>query len=659
MLKIIKQLKLALKPELIPADLASLLQTLNPENSYQERMDALGQLMDWIRLPVNSKGPEEIPHFVHSRDVRFRFLFNFLERNPTEAQFFAHTLQELITPGGSVTLYCLTGLTENHGFFNELTNRLVQRVLPESYSDRDLAEAFKVIFTEEEDAIWIESSFKNSFTLIRDFFVKHSISTDPLLKDLQDAKIILGAQLASLGTSSDIRRRLENKKLIDLNFLKLNGGINTILNDEDLLLLISDCREDLGKVRKNIESSGVSVDLIFKLEKMHAILDRIEMLIYLGKEYGPNAPLILGQFVGRLIRDELKNLGVKLYIRENLHLLTRKIVERSGDRGDHYIATTREEQRKLFFAATMAGILTAFTAMFKFLIGIQPFPLFFEGFFYFINYALSFLIMQKWHMALSSKQPAYTACVLSRSFEEFKKYKQFHEVGLEIRKIMKSQFLTTVANLAWVVPVCLLIDWSWFLITGDHMMTKSEAFFFLNKHHPLFSLTLPFAFLTGILLWFSSVAGGWVENWIVYREVNEAVRTSSFLKRLLTKPQVNYIADHFPGTVGGIAGNLSIAFLLTFPIILSKFTSFPVDIRHVTLSAGTVTFAFSALEWDPSLWPEMLITTVSILLIGLLNICVSFYFSIRMAAMARNLEPKFLKKIFRFAIKKNRPLPGP
>lgn len=657
MLKAIHRLKLALQPELIPADLASLLQALDPENSYQERMDALGQLMDWIRLPVNTRGPEEIPEFVHSRDVRFKFLFNFLDRNPTEAEYFAKILDELIVPGGSVGLYCLTGLTENHGFVNELTNRLVSRILPESYTEKDLSEAFQVLFTEEEDAIWLESSFKNNFHFIHEFILKHNISVEPLRKDLQDAKVILGAQLASIGTSSDIRRRLESKKLIDSSFLKLNSALNNSeFTDEDILLMITNCRTDLLKVRGNIESSGVSVDLIFKIEKLYAILDRIEMLIYLGKEYGPNAPLIMGQFVGRLIRDELKSLGVKLYIRENLHLLFRKIVERAGERGDHYIANTKEERQKLFRAATWAGILTSFTAMIKFLIGVPNFPLFFEGFFYFVNYALSFLIMQKWHMALSSKQPAYTACVLSRSFESFKKTRKFEEVGQEIRKITKSQFLTTIGNLAWVIPCCICIDWLWLTTTGSHLMNKQEAFYLLDKHNPFTSLTIPYAFLTGIFLWLSSVIGGWVENWVVYRELPEVIRTSSFLKRLLNRNQVNYMAENLPGTVGGIAGNLSIAFLLTFPIILSKFTSFPIDIRHVTLSAGTVTFAFNALNWDVELWPLMITIAFSIMAIGLLNFSVSFYFAIRMAAIARNLETKFLKKIFRYAFRKS---PGP
>lgn len=651
MLKLIKRLKLALEPDLIPSDLTSILMGLDKSYTYQERILTLAQLMDWIRLPLKPAENDNVPPFIASRDLRFRFLFNYLEKNPEASLNLAHTLQELISPGGAVSLYCLTGLSENHGFVGELSNRIVQKVLPKAFAEKDLSEVFKVLFTIEEDALWIEASLKNNFSLIQKFIQDYSISLDPLKHDLFEAKKVLGAQLATLGTSRDIRRRLGQKTLSDSCFLKLNSLLYFSTSDHEILEMIATCRIELEFMRFNLEYSGVSVDLIFKIEKMNSILDRIEMVIYLSKEYGPAAHLILGQFIGRLIRDELKIRGVREYIQESLHLLTRKIVERAGEKGDHYIANSVPEQKKLLIAAMYAGVLTSFTACFKYLIGLPDFPIFFEGFFFFVNYALSFLIMQKWHLALSSKQPAYMASALSRHFEKFKKDRNLHEVGVEIRKITKSQLITTVGNLALVVPACLLLDWLWLLVTGSHLMNQNEALTAIVKHHPLKSFTIGYAFLTGLLLWISSVIAGWVENLIVFREIPQIVRNSRLLKKLLSNNQVEDMSAHLPGVLGGIAGNLSIALLLTLPVVISKFTSIPLDIRHVTLSAGTITFAFSALEWNLSYWSSMAFMVISIIIIGCLNFGISFYFAIRMAAMARNLDVKFLKKIFRFSLK--------
>lgn len=652
MLKLIRRIRVALSSDLTPTDLATHLNDLDPKFSFKDRMIALSLIMDWIRLPVKSPAPEGIPDFIHSRNLRLKFLFQFLERHPEEGTFLAGILQEIIIPGGAVGLYCLTGISENPGFLIELSNRLVEKALPDTFTEKDISETFKNLFATEEDAAWVESSFNQILPLITEFAQRYAISFESLRNDKDEAMIVLGAQVASLGTNKDIRRRLDKQRFSDSSFLRLNRAINRDQREDGLILReISESRLDLQTIRKNIEATGVSVDLIFKLEKIDSILDRIEMLIYLGKEYGQDArPVITGQFIGRLIRDELKSRSVNDYIRENIHLLTRKIVERAGEKGEHYIASTPSERRDLFKAAALAGLLTTFTAVVKYYIGIFHLPLFFEGFFFFMNYALGFLMMQKWHLALSSKQPAYTASALSTKFESFKRTKELDEVTSEVKKITHSQLITTVGNLLLVIPFTIAVDWGWYYFSGQHMMSAEYAVATLGKHDIFTSLTIPYAILTGIFLWLSSVVAGWVENWLVFRDIPEALRNNNLLKDTLGKAQVNFMANHFASTMGGIAGNLSIAFFLAAPIIIGKFTALPLDIRHVTLAAGTVTLALNSLEWNfLNDWPVMLRMVISILTIGFFNFSVSFYCALKMAANARKVESKYLKIIFKFA----------
>ncbi len=652
MLKVIKQIKYALNPEMIQADLATLLLNLDPENSYQERLITLAQIMEWVRLPVKQQVDGETPNFIQARNIRFKFLFQFLDRNEKEANFLATTIKEFLLPGRAVSLYCLTGISENLGFFNEISNRMVERILPDTYTEEDLSEVLKALIVDEDDAVWIENSFPLLLTTFQNYAKKYSISFETLKTDKKVAISILGAQVATIGTTKDIRRRLIGKRLADMSFLNLNVTITSGGEVEKVLHEIQESRKDLQSVRANIEHSGVSVDLIFKLEKINDILDRIEMLIYLGQNR--DEPFVLGQFIARLIRFELEAKGIKTYIKENIHLLTRKIVERAGEKGQHYIAHSSAEKRDLFIASTLAGVLTAFTALFKYLIAIAYFPLFFEGFFFFINYAASFLIMQKWHLALSSKQPAYMASALSRRFEAFKKTKNLKDVSLEIRRIANSQYITTAGNLLWVIPVAIALDWIWFFVSGTHVMTTTESLNAIDKNNIFTSLTLPFAFFTGIVLWFSSVVAGWVENWILFRDIPEAIRANSVLQKIMNPKQINTVADNFAGTVGGISGNLSIAFFLAAPVIIGKFVAIPLDIRHVTLTTGTMAFAFNSLGWNIlEYWPQMLNMTLSIIAIGFLNFSVSFYCAIRMAAIARNVEAKYIKIIFKYAFSKN------
>lgn len=654
MFKLIKKIRNATLPEIVKSDLVTVLNSLNPKFSYSFRVEALADLMDWLRLPVKTKDASEVSE-QEGRNLRLRFLFQFLERNKTESDYLAATLKELTSQGSAVGLYCLTGLSENTGFINGLSNRLVQRALPETFREQDLSEVFKVVFTEITDAQWFENSYQEISPLIIQFFKVHDIKLTNLMDDRFEAMVILSSQVMALGSARDIRSRLSNKKISGSSFFRLHEAVSKRDNQELVLKEISACRLNLEEVKVNLEQTGVSVDLIFKLEKMEATLDRIEMLIYLGKEYGKEAgPIMAAQFMGRLIRDELKTVGVKDYLKQNLQHLTRKIVERAGEKGHHYIATTSVEKNHLFVAASWAGVLTAFTAVTKFYIGVGNFPLFFEGFFFFINYAIGFLLMQKWHLALSSKQPAYMASALSKKFENFKETRELHETILEVRKISLSQLLASIGNLLWVIPTTIALDWIWYFISGHHMVSLAGAQDIIHKHHPFEGLTIFYAAFTGVLLWLSSVVAGWTENWIVYRNLPLALRSSPFFTKFFGKERLSEISSNLASNLGSVAGNLSIAAFLATPIIIGKLTAIPLDIRHVTLAAGTVTLALNSLEWDYIYWPQILTMIVSILCIGVLNFGVSFYCSIRMAAMAREVDSKYLKIIFKFAFMRRR-----
>lgn len=651
MMKFLRRFRQVSAPEQDRADLISSLAALTPDASYTDQVQALSDIMDWIRLPIFTE--DENP--LRSRTIRIKFLFQFLERNPEHAQNLARTIQSFIIPGDAVGLYCMTGISENTGFLNELTNRLVKRILPEVHEEKDLAEKFHFIFSNEQDADWLENAYEEIIPLFLDFSRKHEINFTAAYEDTNTALSILGSHVVVLATSQEIRTRLIIQRLADLSFISLDKAINTNAPATEIYELIQLCREDLQGVRQNIDETGVSVDLILKLEKIHSLLSRIEMIYMVRESQSEEKIQLISSLLARLIRAKLKGLGVKEYLQENLHLLTRKIVERAGERGVHYIIQGPEDQKPLFVAACWAGVLTAFTAIGKYSIGIMELPLFFEWFFFFVNYAISFLLLQKFHLALSSKQPAYMASALSFTFEEFKFDRRLDTVSKMIRKITRSQVIATLGNLVLVIPLIVVLDTIWFLISGDHIVSRGEARDILSKHHPLESLTIFYAALTGVFLWISSVVAGWMENWLVFRNIPLAIKQSPVMNRLFSKEKLESISSNLAGTLGGISGNLTIAFLLATPIMISKVTAIPMDIRHVTLATGTMMLSLCSLGWELAYWPHYLMVIISVIIIGILNFSVSFYCSVRMAAIAREIDSKYLKIIFRNAFKKRRP----
>lgn len=653
MFKLVKRLRSAMAPDLNRSDLLTLLKELNPEFTLKRRITALSNIMSWIRLPVKVPENSDLPDYIHSRNIRFKFLFQFLERNPNEAVYFAENLKKLMRRGSAVKLYCLTGISENTGFFSELSGRIIQSIIPHAFAENDTVEIFKIVFNEAEDAEWIEHSYETILPIFNDFLDKHSIHTDDIALDQNEALIILGSQIAAMGISRDIRSKIENKEIIESNFLKLNMLLNRKdLQSQFILQTIKECRKDLEQVKKSIETSGVSVALIYAIERMTALLDRIELIIYLREtKASQTRQIIVSQFITHLIHDELKTKQIKDFLYEHLHMLTRKIVERAGEKGGHYIAVTKEERHKLFVAAAWAGILTAFTAILKAWIGKGHFPPVIEGFFFFINYAIGFLMLQKYHLALSSKQPAYMASALSKKFEVFVETKDLKEVTLEVRNITYSQIIATIGNLVYVIPFTLALDTLWNLSVGSHIVDATYARSIFKGHDLISSLTLFYAILTGFLLFLSSAVAGWVENWIAFRKIPRILLESSFMNSFFGKARMKKFAEHAASTLGGIAGNLSIAIFLATPIVVSKITGIPLDIRHVTLATGTITLAFSSLGWSSELWPQMISMVLSILVIGICNFGVSFYLALKMAAIARNVNSRHLKTIFKFAFK--------
>lgn len=654
MIKSIKRLKYALARDLSPSDLSTILRGMNTEFQIDERMNALQNLMSWIRLPTKPTSEDiEVTH-LHSRNVRFKFLMQFLERNPEEAKYFIETLREILGRGVAIRLYYLTGVSENTGFISEFTDRVIQKMLPHVIGERDLAEIFRLIFTELEDAEWFEQCYKTILPPLWDLIKKYQINLDGLVSDQDEALVILGSQIASLGVTKAIRTRLDDQKLSQSSFINLSKIlISKTESDSAVLQEVSLCQINLQKVKKKLEATGVSVDLIYTLERIKSLLQRVEMIIYLRQTNDPETKnIIISRFIGRLIRDEIARLSLGQFLKENIKMLTKKIVERAGEKGDHYIASTKDEKKHLFRAACWAGVLTAFTAILKVLIGHAGFSLFFEGLFYFVNYAIGFLLMQKWHLALSSKQPAFTASALSKKFEDFIQTKQLAEVTAEVRKISYSQFIATIGNLLYVIPVAMALDWLCFYILGHHIVSAEYAQTLIDKHHPFMSGTIIYAAFTGVLLWLSSIVAGAVENWVVFRNIPQMLKESSFLNNFLGKERARHWSDSFPSMIGAASGNLSIAFFLATPIIFGKITGIPLDIRHVTLATGTITLSLNALPWTLELLPTVGIMLFSILLMGTLNFGISFFCAIKLAATARDVDSKYLKIIFKYAFKK-------
>ena len=78
-------------------------------------------------------------------------------------------------------------------------------------------------------------------------------------------------------------------------------------------------------------------------------------------------------------RPRQSDRSLRALVYTNLHLLARKLVERAGQTGEHYITTTRREYWQMLASAAGGGVLTLGTAAAKLQISTLHLPLFIEG----------------------------------------------------------------------------------------------------------------------------------------------------------------------------------------------------------------------------------------------------------------------------------------
>ena len=378
----------------------------------------------------------------------------------------------------------------------------------------------------------------------------------------------------------------------------------------------------------HLEESGVSVDLVFRIDQIRRMLTRIERLSALLFADGERGPRALRLAV-ELVRSDLRDRSLAELGRTNIRLLAQKIIERAGDTGEHYITTTRAEYDRA---------LTAITAVLKYVIGGIAIAPFFAGLFASLNYAASFVLMQLLGFTLATKQPSMTAAALALAMKETPGRDGVDTLVDQIARTARSQLAAVIGNIGMVIPVCLAIHYALVGIRGHGFFDAEEAEHVVTSLSPIKSGAVFYAAFTGVLLWGSSIAAGWLENWAVYRRLPEALARHRGLRRVVGDKRAGQLSRAFSHHISGIGGSVSLGIALGMTPVVAKFFGLPLDVRHVTLSTGALTFAGATLGPYAVVHSDFLWAVLGIACIGALNFGVSFSLALFVALRAREVR---------------------
>jgi len=630
--------------------LIELLTAADAQAPAPERHLWLIRLLGWLQQPgpPSAYAPGDLPDPTERLPWptrRLIHLLNVLDERPEDRQRIRAVLHSILGRLDATGLLADYGFPPRQGFLSELAERLRLICLPGTPQTQDLGELFHLLFPHPHDVSWLRTLDTLTVRRLLQLYVAPDGPTEspPWQPALIESVQLLASQLRAAGLSAAMRQRMSAQLLVNRPFHRLvpaaealREGPHTLATVLALQEVLDACGTAADSVRDHLDEHGISVDLVFQIEQIHARAQRIRALLACLAAPEPAEgllPLLL-----HLVQAGAERHGIAPLFSRHYSLLARKVTERSAETGAHYITRTLDEYRLMLRQAAGGGAIIGLTTLMKFALSALSLSVFWAGFWAGINYAVSFVLVQLLHFTVATKQPAMTAPTLAAKLEGISASDAAVEDFVdEVAHLLRSQIAGILGNLVMVVPVVLLIQgWST-ATTGTPVIGPDSAAYVLHSLH-LQGPTVLFAAFTGVLLFASSLIAGWVENWFVFHRLDSAIAWNPRFLHTLGAQRAQYWAQWWRRHISGIAANVSLGLLLGIVPALGTFFGLPLEVRHVTLAAGQLAAALGTLGPELLQEPAFWWCVASIPCIGLLNVGVSFYLAFRVALASRGLR---------------------
>ena len=628
-------------------ELAACFEAIASASSLAHRLDSLIMLIDWTREgALDEEGRPDRARLLLAIDV--------LEHLPAARLGLQETFAEILSETEGVNLFGETGIPGDRGFIAELADRVMSRVLPEPSDDHDLARLVSRLYAGRAK--------RESFELLApELFhrIVAAIAPDdrpeifaPLKAAFADGFRLLAVRVQAQGLSSKLRARSHPCPVAESPFHMLAHASEDVMDQwraggdarayaETWRLLCAACRAESAEISHRLESEGVSVDIVYGLEVLSRCLARMEkMLDLVESQPGRARTEAIHRLLADLIVAAHDDRSIRHLVRGNLQMLQRKIVDRSGKTGEHYVAQSRHEYRYIWLAAAGGGLLTVLTAAVKLKVTHIGLPLFVEGLLAGTNYAISFMLLHHFNLILATKQPAMTAATLATLLRGRDRTARMDNMVEFTVRICRSQLAAALANVSVVFLGAFAFNFLWRLALARNYLGEKEAQAVFEALSPVNSGTIFYAALTGVILYAAAMIGGWMDNWAVYHRLPQAIADHRLGERF-GRPRMVHGAGIVSRNMAAWATNISLGFLLGLTPVIGQFFGLPLDVRHVTLSSGMLAFAGAGLRgWFTTGWFFWALAGVATMFV--LNLSVSFFLSLYTASRAYDLARKEL-----------------
>jgi site-specific recombinase len=610
------------------AQLRGILQGFCAESSLKGRLHSFSRLTVWTRFDGKAASASE-------RIGRINELLSLLEGDVDLRVPFQKTFHAMLDETQAVGLFAEAGLHPRESLWSELARRVVERILPSAQADADLSKLVFQLHPDERYASgfleWPEELFERAVRALSPDNDPHAWNRQS--EDLRQAVVLLGTHVAGVGLSPEFRERCHPYAVEASPFYRVQLVAGELVrrgstsDAEELLRALREetirCGAELEYMHERMEVAGVSTALEFEMFTIERALRRLMRITDVLFPENTGSHQAVKKLLDDVLRARFEDLSLSALVRENAGLLARKIVERTGKTGEHYIANTSNEYWGMWTAALGGGLLTVATAAIKLKVTMAGLPFFIEGLLVGTDYAISFLVLQTLGLALATKQPSMTAATYAKIVRTTHGSERWEKLTEFISRITRTQLAAASGNLLTVTFGGIAFASLWLHLFSRPFISLSTSQYVYRTLDPLGSGTLFYAALTGVILWASALAGGWVENFATYNRLAEAIADHPSGLRI-GFARMRCVADIFEKNISGWSASIVLGYSLGFIPALGHFTGVPLEVRHVTLSTGTLAVAATSLgrDWLYKNW--FFHTLFGIAIIFVLNLGVSF-----------------------------------
>ncbi len=599
-------------------------------------------LVDIIRPPRRKKITAE---------ETIRSLCSLIKSDENLRQRIKTAITNTITKADLQYIFSDSGLVTGSGFFAELRQKIIEKILPTLLPENDLRIQVRKIFIKRWDHKWINLVDPQIWVnLFRSIQLNVSFENEAHLHQLLLAAEKLTYSIASLsldkkmmqkavGNASHFNVFIEQNKVWQQyhEAIKNRGAEIQETTFQQLMHLLDKSLVQIKAIRKATLQTGTSLQQTFIIERIRQHLLRLQIIITIIDPSADVSTMSYSEYFKEVVESENTHNRIRSFLSSNFSFLAYQIAEHGSRTGEKYITNNLKEYVQFIKSAAIGGVIISVAALIKLMLGFVPSAPFWQSFLFGLNYAIAFVVIHLIRGTIATKQPALTASAIATSLDNTNpRSPSLNNLALMVGKVFRSQLASLFGNLVIVFPLTMLIAFLYYKIAGSHLVNEVKVEHILHDVQPSIR-NIWFAGVAAFLLFMSGIVSGYFDNMVIYGKIPERIRVNRNIRNLFGAKKTIRLALYIDKNLGALMGNVFLGFGLGFMMFFGHIFGIPLDIRHVTISSGFFSFAAVAHGFSFTL-SQWLFYISGLLIIATTNLLVSFSMALYVAMKSRKVS---------------------